>query len=205
MTPSRLICSATMSLRILFSRFVLVKILAQGMPTITATDQLHSLTSSRTRLCEIDSGMAGCRLTPALSHRRGAKRRGYWKRYACSRRLERWLGIFVLHLRSTELPRQPSYRETHPGEKSPEPGETSAAGDRFRVCVICRRSESVDGQPQAYARKHHRRERGELDGNLHGRDPTIAKMPNVRVGRRRGAKRRGYRKRRLRRSGSTAD
>jgi hypothetical protein len=48
-----------MSLRILFSKFVLVKVLVQGMPTITATNQLYSLTDSRTRLCEIDSGMPG--------------------------------------------------------------------------------------------------------------------------------------------------
>jgi len=49
-------CSATMSLRILSSKFVFVKILVQGMPKIAMTNQLHSLTDSRTRLCEIDSG-----------------------------------------------------------------------------------------------------------------------------------------------------
>jgi hypothetical protein len=50
-------CSATMSLRIFFSEFDLVKVLVQGMPTVT--NQLHSLPDSRTRLCEIDSAMPG--------------------------------------------------------------------------------------------------------------------------------------------------
>src|SRR5262245_42841868 len=75
MTPSRLVCSATMSLRILFSKCVLVKVLVQGMPTITATDQLHALTDGRTRLCEIDNWDA--RMTPNdQAHRRAERQSG---------------------------------------------------------------------------------------------------------------------------------
>src|SRR5690349_7328412 len=57
MTPSRVMNSATMSWRMVFSRFVFVRVLVQGMTAITATNQLHSLTHSRTRLREIDSAM----------------------------------------------------------------------------------------------------------------------------------------------------
>jgi len=73
---------------------------------------------------------------------------------------------------TTKLSRNPPRREK-PRTRRNFCRRRSAPG------LCCRRSQSVNGEPQAYACKHHRRDRGELDGNRHGRDPTIAKIPNV--------------------------